>query len=89
MRYSADELAKRLRTQTHHNWDIAGPFQWATVTAVHTSPNTVDVEMDGSNYTTPGLRYLASYSPTVNDVVMVARMQGASRTARVVLGKLA
>ena len=86
---SVDMIAKQLRRQFEQNSSVQGPWQWATVTAVHTSPNTVDVEMDGSTYSTPGLRYLKSYSPTVGDVVLVARMQGPSRTARVVLGALA
>jgi hypothetical protein len=51
--------------------------------------NTIDVEMDGAPYLTPGIRYLSWYSPAVNDVVAVGRMQGASRTARFVLGTLA
>lgn len=86
---TARDAARHLRSQLVVDPSVAGPWQWATVTAVHTSPHTVDVEMDGSSYTTPGLRYLSSYSPTVGDVVLVARMQGPSRTARVVLGKLA
>lgn len=51
------------------------PFQWGEVQAVHASPNTVDLYLDGNTATlTPGVRYLASYTPTVGDVVLVSRM---------------
>ncbi|HEX7355250.1 MAG TPA: hypothetical protein VF288_10510 [Mycobacteriales bacterium] len=89
MRLASNTVAGRIRTQLSHDWNVAGPYQWGTVTAVNTSPNSVDVKMDGSDYVTPGVRYMSGYSPTVGDVVFVARMQGSSRTARVVHGKLA
>ena len=86
---NAHQAARALRRELAPTWDIHGPFQWATVHATHTSPNTVDVYMDGSTNLTPGVRYLSTYTPTVGDVVLVVRMQGASRTGRAVVGKLA
>lgn len=61
------------------------PIQYGTITAVHTSPNTVDVKLDGASTATLGLRYLAGYSPTVGDGVVVMRYA----SDRFVLGKLA
>lgn len=54
----------------------------ATVIAVNA--NTVDVDY-GGGAEVPGLNYLSSYSPTVDDVVIVAVSGGLS----VVLGKTA
>jgi hypothetical protein len=62
---------------------------------MHASPNTVDLYLDGSSNLTTGVRYLGGYTPTVGDIVLVARMgSGRSlgtpqRVSRVVLGKLA
>lgn len=68
---------------------IAHPFQWGTVSAVHTGPpKTVDVMLDGATNATLALRYLASYTPTVNDYVLVLRSTG-GLSDRVVAGKLA
>ncbi len=59
------------------------------------SANTLDVYLDGTQtlrqtqYLTPGVRYLASYTPAAGDVVFVARGAGPSISDRVVLGKLA
>lgn len=82
-------VARQLQSSIVPQWSIMGPFQWATVHAIHTSPNTVDVYMDGASTLTPGVRYLSTYTPTVGDVVVVGRMQAQSRTARFVIGKLA
>ena len=84
------DTARALRRSLAPRWSLDSSFQWGKVAAVHGGGvNTVDVYLDGSSQLTTGLHYLSSYSPVVNDVVMVARMQGASQTARVVLGKLA
>lgn len=65
---------------------ITTAHQWGVVVATHTLPNSVDVQLDGSSTTTAGVRYLAGYTPTVNDYVLIARL---NLTDRVVLGKLA
>lgn len=74
---------------------LSAPIQWGVVHAVHTSPNAVDLYLDGTQtygdtaYLTVGVRYLSSYSPTVGDTVVVSRGTGGSRSDRFVLGKLA
>ena len=84
------DVARGLREHLSPDWGIAGSYQWGKVAATHVGPPaTVDAYLDGSSSLTTGLRYLASYTPAVNDVVLVARMQGRARAARVVLGKLA
>lgn len=42
---------------------------WATVTATHSNPPTVDVKIGGSDATVPNLRYDRSYTPAVGDTV--------------------
>jgi hypothetical protein len=54
-------------------------------TAPAGSPPTVSVYIGGAATATPGLRYLASYAPVVDDVVEILE-QGRTR---IVLGKLA
>jgi hypothetical protein len=71
-----------------------GEHQWGVVAAVNnTATPTVDVFLDGTQESpegnlTPGIPYLASYAPSVNDVVLVYRGMYRNRTNRVVLGKL-
>lgn len=59
--------------------------QWAVVTATAASPNSLTIRLSGGTATVAGVRYLASYTPTVNDVVLVDQ----DGTDLVVLGKLA
>lgn len=65
------------------------PYQWGVVEAVHTSPNTVDCYLDGATTLTTGIRYLASYTPTVGDTVVLCRHITQAGQDRWVLGKLA
>ncbi len=84
------QLARGFRRGLQVNPGIDGPWQWATIQATHTGPNRVDVYLDNNLGTiTPGVPYLDSYSPTIGDVVLVARLLGKSRNTRVVLGKCA
>lgn len=89
------QVAHGIRTAIMPPEALVAPFQWGYVNAVHTSPNTVDLYLDGTQtlndtaYLTPGVRYVDTYSPTVGDVVVVLRNIGASATDRVVVGKLA
>lgn len=69
--------------------------QWGVIDAIHVGPpSTVDVYLDGSQNTGDtnnlvlGLSYLASYTPTVGDTVIIQRGIRRNRTSRVVLGKL-
>ena len=93
MRLDPRAAARHTRQQVTAR-PIDTPFQWGVVHAVHASPNTVDCYLDGSADLTTGLRYLSTYTPVVNDVVLVLRMPGGvgpvgrSRTMRVVVGKL-
>ena len=82
---SARNVAHSLRRELLGDDFTTSPWQWGKVSATHTSPNTVDLYLDGSSTLTAGVRYLASYTPAVNDVVLVGRY-GADRF---VLGKLA
>jgi hypothetical protein len=85
---SAIDIARGL-TQLRPDWNIDGPYQFGEVGAVGAhGANTVDVYLGGSTLLTTGLYYLASYAPQVNDPVMIGRMQGSSRSAQFVLGKL-
>lgn len=80
--------ARTLRAELSPHWGRAGTLQWGIVTAVHPTASpipTVDVKLDGSSTVTPGLTYLESYNPLVNDLVVIARMQGPAQTSRVVL----
>jgi hypothetical protein len=86
---SAIDIARGL-TQLRPDWNIDGPYQFGEIGAVGAhGANTVDVYLDGSTSLTTGLHYLADYGPQVNDPVMVARLQGSSQSARVVIGRLA
>ena len=66
----------------------------ASSTAV-TAIKTCDVYLDGTQtlsdtaYLTPGVRWLVSYTPTANDVVIVARGTGGLRSDRLILGTVA
>ena len=69
--------------------------QWGVIDAIHAGPPaTVDVYLDGSQNTgdtsnlVTGVKYLASYTPTVGDSVVIYRGFNRNRTSRVVLGKL-
>ena len=86
------EIARRMRAQIGPRWSLNTAYQWGAVGTVHAGPpKTLDVYIDGSTVITLGLRYLASYSsPTVGDIVIIARMQtNRSQVSRVVLGELA
>jgi len=78
-------LAVQINRKNFGNPFVEYPFQWGQVEAIHTSPNTVDLYLDGASTLTTGVRYLASYSPTVGDIVVVCRYG----TDRWVMGKLA
>lgn len=78
-------VARTIRKELGGNRFVDSPYQWGVVHAVHTSPDTVDLYLDGSSTLTPAVRYLASYYPTVGDVVKVDRF----RSDRVVVGTLA
>jgi len=43
---------------------------YGVVTATNVSPNSVDIELSGSSTSVTDVRYLASYSPSVSDVVV-------------------
>lgn len=67
-------IAHQIRRELTPDPFTQGPFQWGVVHAVHTGPNTVDLLLDGGATVTPGVRYLASYTPAAGDVVLVSRM---------------
>ncbi len=53
------------------------PFMQATVQSVQTGPpHSLTVQVEGSSVNVPGVRYLASYSPTVGDTVWCALIDG-------------
>lgn len=63
----ADELADR---GSHPSLGL----RLGKVTAVAAGPPpTVSLQLGGSTVAIPGVRYLSSYSPTVNDVVLVLK----------------
>lgn len=87
--HATHRLARSLRMELQPDPFAQTPWQWGQVEAVHTSPNTVDLYLDGASSLTPGVRYLASYSPTVGDVVLVGRHITGAGQDRFVFGKLA
>jgi hypothetical protein len=88
-------VARELRDNVSTDWRTQGPYQWASVAAIHpTLPfSTLDVYLDSSP-SSPGatlalkIPYLNGYNPTIGDIVLVGRMAGAARTQRVILGPL-
>ena len=83
---------------TTPNWYTTGSLQIAVVTAISGgTKHWVRVAFTGAHdktgftatKTTVKVRYLASYTPTVGDVVMVHRGQGRQNKTRYVVGKLA
>jgi len=88
-------VARELKENVSTDWRTQGPYQWGTVGVIHSgSPfGTLDIYLD-SNSSSPGatlalgIPFLNGYNPTVGDIVLVARMAGAARTQRVVLGPL-
>ena len=64
-------------------------LQWATVSAVHTAPNSVDIYLQGSSTLTSSVSYLASYTPAVNDVVVVLVQSSIHGPDYLVVGKQA
>lgn len=79
------DVAAAMRRHVGGSQFTQAPYQWGVVNAAHTAPNTVDVLLDGSTVATLEIRYLAGYTPTVGDTVLVGRM-GSDRW---VFGKLA
>lgn len=78
IRELVDEMLDATRTP--------GPqLRQGVVTATATGPNRVTIKLGGSTVAIAGVRYLASYSPTVNDTVFVL----ANGVDLLVLGKLA
>ena len=59
--------------------------RYGVISAVTVSPNRVSVKVSGASTAVTGIRYLASYSPTVNDVVVCLL----NDNDLIVLGKLA
>lgn len=45
-------------------------LSYGVVSAVTTLPSRVSVKISGSSTAVTGIRYMASYTPTVNDVVV-------------------
>lgn len=70
---SARHVAHALRRELNGRQFVNAPWQWGVVHAAHTSPNTVDLYLDGATTLTPGVRYVKSYAPTVGDTVLVGR----------------
>ena len=59
-------------------------MHFAVVSAVTTGPSRVSIKLSGATTAITGIRYLASYTPLVNDVVVCLT----NSTDIIVLGKL-
>jgi len=89
-------IVNTLRRALEPNPYLFSTFQWCKVHATHThSVDLIPTGLTGlSTYTATthvlkNVRYLASYTPTVGDVVLVLRGgKGGQATSLVVLGKL-
>ena len=85
-------LARGLRRSLATKWAQSRAWECGTVAAVHTgtTPKTVDVNIEGSAGTTLAIRYNSNYTPTVNDYVIIGKMQtNRIQKARFVICKLA
>ena len=60
-------------------------IHFGVVTAISASPASLSIKVSGSTTAITGIRYLASYTPTVNDVVVCVL----NERDLIVLGKLA
>lgn len=85
----------RYQRNPRGNYDPS-PYQWGYVHSINTGPPpSVNLYLDGTqtlsdtSYLTNNVRYNASYTPTVGDVVLVARGTGKSSSDRTVILKLA
>lgn len=76
------EIGEILGKIVKNNTDIF--IRYGVVSAITTSPNRVSVRVSGSATAITGVRYLASYTPTVSDVVVCLL----NNTDLIVLGKL-
>lgn len=76
------EIGNALKSIIAQNTKLS--FHQGVVTAIGTSPNSVTINLSGGTDTISGVRYLASYTPTVSDVVFLI----INNNDIVVLGKL-
>lgn len=71
------KIAKRIARGSKGNRGAKGPrsrvvlLDTGVVTATATGPSSVTLKINGSSVARPGIAYLASYSPTVGDVVRI------------------
>jgi hypothetical protein len=77
------QIEKAFQMAIKKNQDMN--LKFGVVSAVTTSPNRVSITISGSATVITGIRYLASYSPTVSDVIVCLVNKGDI----IVLGKLA
>lgn len=64
-------------------------LRWGVVNATHATPNSLDLYIDGATTLTTKVRYLSTYTPTVNDVVAVIMQTTLKGPDYLVIGKLA
>lgn len=84
VRQVADSIVRAAAKPTPSNPTLR--MVWASVVSIQTTPhNSLTIKVQGASTTTAGIRYDASYSPTVGDTVW-GLWNGADL---VVLGKLA
>jgi hypothetical protein len=64
---------------------------WGVVRTLHTSPNSVDVSINGASSANAAknVAYLSSYAPTVNDTVAIIRTPTERGCDHLILGKRA
>lgn len=62
------DIGQLLGTIVKNNQDIF--IRYGVVSAVTTGPSRISVRVSGSATAVTGVRYLASYTPLVNDVVV-------------------
>ncbi len=83
---SSIDLARMMRSSLQTNTSVNGPWQWGTVESQN-GDGTVNVYLD--NNTGPVTRNIAclnSVYPDPGQAVMIARMQGLTRSSRVIIG---
>lgn len=64
-----NRLSSALSPRAHGDGDGPAHLRYGVITAVHTSPSTVDVEIDNKSPAWPNCAYLGWYTPVVGHVV--------------------
>lgn len=85
MNPAARNLAAQIASFQHSSVEVV----WGAVVSLQTAPASLTCTFDGNTTNVAGVRYVASYTPTANDVVFGLRTPTAHGSDVIILGKLA